>query len=129
MNILKVSTYFLIYFLLSACASNHLTTANTSGYYDNDFPQEDFITTPTSKKKQDSDQQLMLSLLNREIPQDQLMMLAFANKESYKRFDNYKGIKIKGAYSKDRAHSRVTSQYSHLIVKDNNAVAISMMPN
>jgi hypothetical protein len=107
-----------------------MITGNDSGYYNNDFPQKSFITTPTSEKKPaSSDHQLMLSLLNRAIPQDQLIMLAFASREPYKGFDNNEGIKIKGVYSKNVRNSRVKSKYSHLIAEDKNAVAISMMPN
>jgi hypothetical protein len=107
-----------------------MITGNNSGYYNNDSPKKDFITTPNSRKKPaSSDHQLMLSLLNREIPQDQLMMLAFASRESYKGFDNNEGIKVKGAYSQDAINSRVKSKYSHFIAEDKNAVAISLMPN
>ena len=130
MNIFKVSGYFLIYFLLSACTNNHIITGNDSGYYNNDFHQKKFITTPISEKKPaSSDHQLMLSLLNRAIPQDQLIMLAFASRESYKGFDNNEGIQIKGVYSENAINSRVKSKYSHLIAEDKNAVAISIMPN
>jgi hypothetical protein len=107
-----------------------MITKNDSGYYNNDFPQKKFITTPNFEKKPAlSDHQLMLSLLNREIPQDQLMMLAFASRKSYKGFDNNEGIKIKGTSLENSINSRVKSKYRHLIAEDKNAVAISMMPN
>jgi hypothetical protein len=129
MNIFKVSIYFLIYFLLSACASNHALTVNNTSYHNNKFPQKKFImTTATSPKKLlSSDHLLMLSLLNRETPKDQLMMLAFANRDPYPSLNNKIGISIKGTHLNDGISYRVKSKYITLIEKDQNAVGINLI--
>jgi hypothetical protein len=131
MNILKVSAYFLLYFFVSACTSNQSLTSHSSDYYGNNFPQNKLISTveTSQKKPASSDHQLMLSLLNRETPQDQLMMLAFASRASHDRYDNKIGILIKGPYLKDTVNYRVKSKYINLIEEDNNAVGISLMAN
>ena len=81
------------------------------------------------KKQASSDRQLLLSLVNRTIPEDQRMMLAFAkNQASYYPDSSLVGIQIKGDKGEEGALKRVTSIYANMIEQDNNAVSISAMP-
>lgn len=82
-----------------------------------------------NKKPLISDHHLMLSLLNREITQDQQMMLAFAEqREQYQPHYFINTIEIKGpidsSYS-TKKHTRVQHNYSNLIAQDFNSVQIS----
>ena len=71
----------------------------------------------------------MLSLLNRPMPEDQRMMLAFAERQaSYFPNNTLIGVRIKGEKESQSSNSRVRSQYSQAISQDINSVSISVMP-
>ena len=87
-------------------------------------------TVAIKKKPLVSDHYLMLSLLNRDIPQDQQMMLAFADQRSrYQSPYFVNAVAIKGPKSEHFHDSFTISQtkhsYSHLISQDFNSVQIS----
>ena len=84
------------------------------------------------KKPLVSDHYLMLSLLNREMTQDQQMMLAFAEqRESYQSVYFVNAVAIRGpkneeySYDNKTEYTRPTHSYSKLIEQDFNSVQIS----
>lgn len=94
-------------------------------------------TTPknvVNKKPLVSDHYLMMSLLNREMTQDQQMMLAFAEqRENYQSTYFVNAVEIRGpkndVYNDDfndkYTTTRPTNSYSKLIAQDFNSVQIS----
>lgn len=133
MKAIKLISYLIISLSLSACSSTSLPvfTTDDNHYYAKDFTHTEFSTSDkTSIKKQaSSDHDLLLSLLNRDIPEDQKMMLAFAkNQENYLPDSTIVGVKIKGNKEKEHSHERTTSQYAFRINQDINSVSISAMP-
>ena len=84
--------------------------------------------TPTivmEKKPLVSDHYLMLSLLNREMTQDQQMMLAFAEqRENYQSLYFVNAVTIKGEKN-EKQTTRAQHRYSNLIAQDFNSVQIS----
>jgi len=79
------------------------------------------------KKPLISDHHLMLSLLKRNITEDQQMMLAFAEQRaSYQSIYFVNAVEIKGPKDDEYpATSRVKHSYSSLIAQDFNSVQIS----
>lgn len=133
---MKVFTIIVSLFLclaLSACSNTtpaELST-NNNHYYAKAFNHNEFATynKDSIKKEASSDQQLMLSLLNRPVPEDQRMMLTFAKRqESYFPDSTIVGVQIKGDSKSDNKRSRSISQYAQVIEQDINAVSISAMP-
>jgi hypothetical protein len=129
----KVCSSLFLYLTLTAC-SNTVPIEPTSSdthYYNKDFTHTEFSPHHRSsvKKQTSSDQQLMLSLLNRPVPEDQRMMLDFAQKQlSYYPNNSLVGIQIRGNKHKENYQERVTSNYANIIEQDTNAVSISLMP-
>ena len=71
----------------------------------------------------------MLSLLNRPVPEDQRMMLAFAQRQASYFPDNTPiGVSIIGDKDSQISTTRARSQYSQAIAQDINVVTISAMP-
>ena len=71
----------------------------------------------------------MLSLLNRPMPEDQRMMLAFAKRQgNYFPDSTIVAIHIKGDKNSDILLSQNTSIYADIIEQDINAVVIAAMP-
>lgn len=100
-------------------------------YYTNNFSHNNFSANHQAsiKKNALSDQQLMISLLNRPIPEDQRMMLAFTKRQAtYLPDSTIVGIQIKGKKTSDNSNPRASSKYAHLIEQDINAIIISAMP-
>lgn len=133
MKVFKICSYLFLGFAMSACSSTTQIKVEPQNnhYYAKDFNHSEFTVYHKSsvKKAASSDQQLMFSLLNRPMPEDQRMMLAFAkNQESYLPDSTIVGIQIKGDKRAEEAKSRVTSNYAHVIDQDSNAVTISAMP-
>ncbi len=98
------------------------------GYVNKNFTHSQFsvINQNTIKKALSSDHQLMLSLLNRPITEDQAMMLSFAKQRaSYSMPYANKGVAIKGAKENNNSNTRSAHLYAHLINQDINAVTIS----
>ena len=86
--------------------------------------------TPTivmEKKPLVSDHYLMLSLLNREMTQDQQMMLAFAEqRDNYQSIYFVNAVEIRGPNDdSDYSSQRPENSYSKLIAQDFNSVQIS----
>jgi len=119
---------------LSACSNTKqvkLNTGDSNHYYAKEFSHTEFTTynKDSIKKVASSDQQLMLSLLNRPIPEDQKMMLAFAKRQDSHVHDSILlGVQIKGDRKHEKNSARAVSQYAQLIEQDINAVSISTMP-
>jgi hypothetical protein len=133
MKVFKVTVSLIFSLLLGACSSTGQLTSNTeeNHYYAKEFSHTEF--TPhhkgSIKKSASSDHQLMLSLINRPVPADQLMMLAFAKRqESYFPDSAVVGVRIKGERIDHNNKKRTVSQYTHIIEQDNNSVSISAMP-
>ena len=87
----------------------------------------------TSKKKPlISDHYLMMTLLDRPIPEDQKIMLAFANyQDNYQQTYNQTPdllvhpIMIKGEYHPQESKKNTHNIYQNLIIKDNNAIRLN----
>jgi len=133
MNVFKVCCYVFLYSTISACSltAKSSLTVQSNQYYAKDFIHTEFSqnSEKSLKKPASSDLQLMLSLLNRPVPEDQRMMLAFAkSQKEYLPDSTIVGISIRGEKSADKTNSRTRSNYAHLIETDHNAVVISAMP-
>ena len=82
------------------------------------------------KRPMVSDHQLLLSLLNRPVPQDQQMMLAFTRQQDQEMssMPNYLPsvvpVLLKGEKS-ESPEARPTYQFSYLINQDKNAIFIN----
>jgi len=118
---------------LTACSNTSQVklSTNSDHYYAKEFSHSEFTAynKDSIKKPASSDQQLMLSLLNRPIPEDQRMMLAFAKRrENYFPDSTIVGVQIKGDRKEKNTSTRVISQYAQVIEQDINAVSISAMP-
>ena len=121
-NTIKLFSALFTILFISACSS----TANTTHYNWTD----DTISTnnvSVEKKSFSSDHQLLLSLLNRPLPEDQLMMMRFARineiNNSGKAYPTVRYISIRGEQSDNNAESP-TFAYSDLIYQDQNSIAI-----
>ncbi len=133
MKVFTIAVNLFLCLALSACSNTtqvKLTTDNNH-YYAKEFSHNEFTTynKDSIKKAASSDQQLMLSLLNRPMPEDQKMMLAFAKRQAnYFPDSTIVGIQIKGDNKIESSNTRVISQYAQVIEQDINAVSISAMP-
>ncbi|MEW6994537.1 hypothetical protein AADZ84_09775 [Colwelliaceae bacterium MEBiC 14330] len=133
MKIFKISIALFFCSAIAACShTKHLSVNTTDGhYYAKDFNHTQFSTyhKGSHKKPTSSDRQLMQSLLNRPIPEDQRMMLAFAKRqENYYPDSAIVGIKIIGEKDNNDTKQQNVSIYADLIVNDINSVSISAMP-
>ncbi|TYK65650.1 hypothetical protein [Colwellia echini] len=132
MTILKLCFLFFIYFTITACSSTKQTslTPQSDNYYAKKFSHYEFTRNSVNsvKKPATSDQALLMSLLNRPIPEDQRMMLAFAERQ-----DNYlpdstiMGIEIRGEKSQ-KTQNKVRSNYAYIIGQDINSIKITSRP-
>jgi hypothetical protein len=135
---IKKSISLLLCLTLFACSSteqvsHHDLSGNdlTQNYAGYSFPHSQFtpINNGGIKKPLGSDHQLMMSLLNRPMTEDQAMMLAFAQERARytHTFTNYanSGVVIKGAKVEDEISNRMGHVYAQLISKDINSVLIS----
>jgi len=107
--------------------SNEQNNALNNGYYQSNFSHYNFTTSDhkSFKKTNNSDHQLMLSLLNRPMTEDKKMMLAFAQERaSYLPSQLANGIQIKGQVEQDESNERFSNPYSDLIAQDMNATNI-----
>lgn len=136
--IVKKSISLLLCLTLFACSSteplnNDLMADNNyaQDYNSTNFSHSPFtsINKESIRKPLSSDHQLMMSLLNRPMTEDQAMMLTFAQERS--RFalnnDNYadRGVMIKGKKASEHSNKRAEHVYAQLISQDINAVSIS----
>jgi len=133
MKVFTIAVNLFLCLALSACSNTAQVklTTDSSHYYAKEFSHSEFTTynKDSLKKAASSDQQLMLSLLNRPMPEDQRMMLAFAKRqESYFPDSTIVGIQIKGDRKAKNSNTRAISQYAQVIDRDINAVSISVMP-
>ncbi len=133
MKVLKVASVLALSLFLGACSSSSTlnSTSMKGDYYTKTFSHTEFTANNrnTTKKPLSSDHALMVSLLNRPMPEDQRMMLAFAKQqESYLPDSTIVGIQIRGNKADDKVQQQNISIYADIIAQDNNAVAISAMP-
>jgi hypothetical protein len=133
MKIFKIGCYLFLYFTISACSNTaHVNIGpDNNHYYTKDFNHTEFTIyhKDSVKKRASTDQELMLSLINRAMPEDQRMMLAFAkSQEHYLPENAIVGIQIKGNKHEETTKHRVISNYAQMINQDINAVNISAMP-
>ena len=133
MKIFKIGCYLFLYFTISACSNTaHVNVEpDNNHYYANDFNHTEFTVynKGSVKKRASTDQELMLSLINRAMTEDQRMMLAFAkSQERYLPENTIVGIQIKGDKHEETTKQRVISNYAQMIDRDINAVHISAMP-
>ena len=120
---------------LFACSSTERVTNQqfsdngyAQGYVSGNFSHTQFtsVNSNTIKKPLNSDHQLMLSLLNRPMTEDQAMMLTFAEERShYAPAYARVGVAIKGAKATEKTNARTVHLYAHLIEQDINAVTIT----
>lgn len=127
MKVFKFCSYFFLYCAISACSSTSQVNSSIDNheYYANNFSHTNFHTyqRDSIKKSAISDQMLLVSLLNRPIPEDQKMMLAFAARpNNYLPTGKVMTTEIKGD---KRDNNRVFSAYAHIIDTDVNAMTIS----
>ena len=131
--------------LLSACSSTEkmnteqVATNTSSNKYASttNFPHSSFTATnsETIKKPLETDHQLMMSLLNRPMTEDQKMMLAFAQQRAQTTaylqqsgyadytFSNY--VTITGNKEETPLTKQPINIYSKLIANDINAVEVT----
>jgi len=133
MKVFKLCITFLVYFTITACSNTEQVNvpSQTNHYYTKDFNHYEFISHHKNsiKKPASSDHELLFSLLNRSIPEDQRMMLAFAERQKNYFSDNVLvGVQIKGD-KRENNRMLVTSNYDHAIGKDVNAVMIGNISN
>lgn len=106
---------------ISACSS----TANTTN---NNWVENSVSTNNINveKKSFSSDHQLLLSLLNRPLPEDQLMMMRFAQVQYTDNQNNSQVnyVNIRGNRSEDKDNVAITFAFSDLIYQDKNSIAI-----
>ncbi len=98
------------------------------GFVSDNYKHTQFSTVnqQTVKKVLNSDHQLMMSLLNRPMTEDQAMMISFAKQRAnYSNSYATTGIAIKGAKNNKDGSTRATHLYAHLIEADINAVTIT----
>lgn len=132
----KPSISFLLCLSLFACStteqvnvSNFSDNGYVEGFVSDNFTHSQFtpINKNTIKKSLPSDHQLMMTLLNRTIPADQAMMLAFEQQRDNlygNPYANY-AVQIKGDKSSDYSSDATEHAYAKLISLDINAVLIS----
>ena len=133
MTIFKISIALFFCSAIAACShTKHLNVNATDGhYYAKDFNHTQFSTyhKGSHKKPASSDRQLMYSLLNRPIPEDQRMMLAFAQRDQEHSPDNFLvGTKILGEKKAHAQPEQNSAIYAELIESDINAISIRAMP-
>ena len=133
MKVFKIVFALYLGIALTACSNTTLVkpTNQKNHYYANNFSHSNFsaYNKDSIKKALSSDHQLMLSLLNRPMPEDQRMMLAFAKRqENYFPDSTIVGIHIKGDKHSDKLLSQNTSIYADIIEQDINAVVMTAMP-
>lgn len=133
MTVFKIVVSLLFCQVLGACSNSmqvELSPENNH-YFAKEFNHNEFTTyhKGSVKKSASSDHELMLSLLNRPMPEDQRMMLAFAQRQaSYFPENTPIGVRIKGEKDSQRSTTRARSQYSQAIEQDINSVSISALP-
>ena len=122
---------------LFACSSTeHVNNVSFSdngyqqGYVASNYSHTQFtpINANSNKKPLPSDHQLMMSLLNRPMTEDQAMMLAFSEQRTYQNSPSTGGVLIKGSKASDQDAQPSSSMYADLIAQDINAVTISAPP-
>jgi len=133
MKVFTIAVNLFLCLALSACSNTTQVklSSDNGHYYAKEFNHSEFTTynKDSVKKTASTDQQLMLSLLNRPMPEDQRMMLAFAKRqEIYLPDSTIVGVQIKGDRKSKSSSTRAISQYAQIIEQDINAVSISAMP-
>ncbi|AAZ26476.1 hypothetical protein [Colwellia psychrerythraea] len=133
MKVFKIAVCLLCFLVLGACSNTAQVepSSENNHYFAKEFSHNEFITyqKDSVKKSASSDHELMLSLLNRPMPEDQRMMLAFAQRQAnYFPDSTIIGVQIKGDKKNQNISTRTRSQYAQTIAQDINAVTISALP-
>jgi len=120
-NNFKLLTTVLIILFVSACSS--IENQNSNNWVNNSSQTNNLS---IEKKSFSSDHQLLLSLVNRPLPEDQLMMMRFAQVQYGENQNdpqvNY--VSIRGDRSEDKQDAAISFAYSELIYQDQNSIAI-----
>lgn len=132
---IKKTISIVICSILFSCSStnenkiNYLSDNNYSnGYVKENFSYTHFNFTSENsiKKNLSSDHQLIMSLLNRSMTEDQMMMLTFEQeRQSYSEYFSNYAVQIKGDKESDSSNARTNNIYTQLISQDINAIDIS----
>jgi len=132
----KASISFLLCLSLFSCSTTEQVNVSdfsdngyVEGFVSDNFTHSQFtpINKNTIKKSLPADHQLMMTLLNRTVPADQAMMLAFEQQREdlyANPYANY-AVQIKGDKSSDYSSDATEHAYAKLISLDINAVRIS----
>jgi hypothetical protein len=124
-NIFKLLTTILIILFVSACSS--IATPPSNNWIDNSIQTNNLS---VEKKSFSSDHQLLLSLVNRPLPKDQLMMMRFAQVQYGENSNapqvNY--VSIRGDRSEDKQNAAISFAYSEIIYQDQNSIAHLRFP-
>lgn len=133
MKVFKLAVCLLCLLVLGACSNTTQirSSSENNHYFAKEFSHNEFAAyhKDSVKKSALSDHELMLSLLNRPMPEDQRMMLAFAQRQAnYFPDSTVIGVQIKGDKKSQDTNTRASSQYAQTIAGDINAVVISAMP-
>lgn len=134
---IKTIICLLICLSLFACSTteksnemHYSSNGYSKGYIGENYSRTTFtpVNQNTVKKALNSDHELMLSLINRPMTEDQAMMLNFAQQRAqYSSSYANHGVSIRGP--KDSSdNTRNVHLYAHLIDKDINAVTITAPP-
>ena len=133
MKVFKIAVCLLCFLVLGACSNTMQVKSGSekNHYFAKEFSHNEFTIyhKGSVKKSASSDHELMLSLLNRPMPEDQRMMLAFAQRQAnYFPDSTFVGVQIKGDKKSQNTNMRARSHYTQTITQDINAVTISTMP-
>jgi len=124
-NTIKLFSVVFIILFVSACSTTNVTSTDWS---DNNWANQTVSTNNLSleKKSFSSDHQLLLSLLNRPLPEDQLMMMRFAQVQYGNNQNNpqVNYVNIRGNRSEEKSDDVISFAFSNLIYKDQNSIAI-----
>ena len=135
-SVFKASISFLLCLSLFSCSTTEQVNENyfsddgyIEGFVSDNFTHSQFtpMNKNTIKKSLPSDNLLMMTLLNRTIPADQAMMLAFEQQRNdlyANPYENY-AVQIKGDKSSDYSSDATEHAYAKLISLDINAVRIT----
>ena len=133
MKVFKIAVCLLCFLVLGACSNTMQVKSGSENnhYFAKEFSHNEFTIyhKGSVKKSASSDHELMLSLLNRPMPEDQRMMLAFAQRQAnYFPDSTIVGVQIKGDKKNQDMNTRTRSQYAQTIAQDINAITMSTMP-
>jgi len=112
----KFLSLIILALFVTACSSTENYTERS--IYHNKFSVE--------KKSFSSDKELLFSLLNRPVPEDQQLMLNFAKAQDdlANQYPQVSYVSIRGDRSEDKPNEKQAYAYSNLIYHDKNSIMI-----